>query len=223
MTSQTIIRHLNETALCLRREGFTVEQLPDGKLSVIYDGGMLCTVEKPGGISYRPSDISSPEIMAAKDRAYEIVSTVAEYMQAMDRSPYLKVPGVSAEYKSLIDFNGTVLAGTETKYGVNFVTWDWDFNYGGLSHGHYYSGNFNGAKKDFAVRSGMVENDLFFNEDQLIEMYRCCTDTLDENYILTRAQVATIRSIKEQISKALPNIHELISSQSESELSSLTM
>jgi len=31
-----------------------------------------------------------------------------------------------------------VLAGTPSKYGVQFVTWDWDYDRTGVSHGHYF-------------------------------------------------------------------------------------
>lgn len=125
---ETKHRYMAETALCLRNEGYAVERLENDRLVITHECGLLCTSENPGGISYRQGDMSSPEIEKSKDHAFAIVERVAEYMRNMDRAPVLKVPGVEDKYKLLAEFNGTVLAGMETKYGVNFVTWDRDFN-----------------------------------------------------------------------------------------------
>lgn len=209
-------RHLSETALRLRNAGFHVDNLPDDRLLVSHDESLLCTVENPGGISYRQQDMSDPELLKAKDQAYEIVRQVAEYMRLMDRAPILKVPGLSDQYKSLADFNGTVLAGMESKYGVMFVTWDWDFNYQGLSHGHYYSQNYEGAKQDFATRSGLVQERQIFNAEQLTEIYRCCGDTLNGDFELSNGQEKLIRGLQEQIEDLLPDDARQIAQHSQS-------
>ncbi len=213
LDSETRQRHLKETALRLQDEGYTVEWQENARLIVAHENGMLCTVENPGGISYRQEDMANPLIEATKDKAYDIVRQVAEYMRNMDRAPILKVPGVKDQYKLLAEFNGTVLAGMATKYGVNFVTWDRDFNYEGLSHGHYYANNYEGAKKDFATRSGLIASNQLFETNQLVEIYRCCEDTLAGDYELTNEQEKVIQSIKTQVEDAVPDIHSKISAQ----------
>ena len=70
--------------------------------------------------------------------------------------PELRATGLDGGYKLLGEFNDTVLAGRETRYGVNFITWSWDPSHTGLSHGNYFMENYAGAKQDFAVRSGAV-------------------------------------------------------------------
>ena len=47
----------------------------------------------------------------------------------METAPQLKASGLDGDYRILADFGGTVLAGTPSKYGVQFVTWDWDYGY----------------------------------------------------------------------------------------------
>ena len=46
--------------------------------------------------------------------------------------------GLDSDYRILADFGGTVLAGSPSKYGVQFVTWDWDYDRTGVVHGHYF-------------------------------------------------------------------------------------
>ena len=133
-------RYLREVAIVLAREGFHTDRTQTGGLRVLLDGAPLCEVTETGGITYRNEDIDEPERIAAKDKVYEIVRTTAEYMRQMETAPFLKAEGLEDGYKVLADFNDIVLAGIQSKYGVQFVTWDWSFDRKGVCHGHYYTG-----------------------------------------------------------------------------------
>lgn len=206
-------KYLTETALALRREGFQAEQITGGHLGVWIDGKPLCKVSEIGGITYRSDNIPTPECVAAKDKAYRIVCTTAEYMRQMEQAPPLKVRDLADRYKVLADFNGVVLAGTQGKYGVEFVTWDWDYDRKGVSHGHYFARNYEGAKQDFATRSGLIPEQQIFKDEQLIEIYRCCADTLDAGFDLTYEQEKCIKSVQEQIENGMPDIMDRIREQ----------
>ena len=199
-----------EAALSLQNEGYGVERHSDEHLLVSLDGKPLCEVTNTTGITYRQENISSPEREAAKDKAYEIVRAVGEYTRQMQSAPKLEVPGLSNQYKLLADFNGTVLAGMESRYGMQFVTWDWDFDRKGLSHGHYYGNNYIGAKQDFATCSGLMDRQRLFTDEQLIEIYRCCEDTLEDTYELTAKQRKCIEGVQDQIKDAIPDVLERI-------------
>ena len=206
MTEEIKSKYFAETAIALRREGFQVEQLQDGHLNVMMDDQPLCEVYKIGGIIYR--DVSTPERTAAKDRTFGIVSTTAEYIRGMELAPPLGIKDLKDRYKVLADFNGTVLACTHGEFGVEFVTWDWDFDRDGVSHGHYFGGDYRGAKQDFVTRSGLIPEQHVFTDDQLIEIYRCCADTLDAGIYLTNEQAECICSVQNQIKSGIPNIME---------------
>lgn len=113
----------------------------------------------------------------------------------------------------LADFNGTVLAGHPTQYGVHFVTWNWNFDRTGLNYGRYFQENYSGAKQDFATRSGLISKQQIFNEVQLTEIYRCCADTLDAGFDLTYDQEQRIKGVQEQILSGMPNILDHINEQ----------
>ena len=132
-------RYLRETAIVLAREGFHTGRTNAGRLRVLLDGAPLCEVTETGGITYRNEDIDEPERIAAKDKVYEIVRTTAEYMRQMETAPFLKADGLEDGYKVLADFNGTVLAGVQSKHGVHFVTWDWAYRDNGSSTSNLYS------------------------------------------------------------------------------------
>ena len=63
-------------------------------------------------------------------------------MRQMETAPFLKAEGLEDGYKVLADFNGTVLAGVQSKHGVHFVTWDWAYGHTGVCHGHYFMENY---------------------------------------------------------------------------------
>ena len=209
-------RYLRETEIVLAREGFRTDRTDTGKLRVLLDGTPLCEVTENGGITYRNEDINEPERVAAKDMVYEIVRNTAEYMRQMETAPFLKADGLEDGYKVLADFNGTVLAGVQSKHGVQFVTWDWDYDRTGVVHGHYFMENYDGAKQDFATRSGLIQKEQLFSPEQLTEIFRCCADSVDEDFFeLTDTQEEMIRGIQQQIRACVPDLDERVRQQEE--------
>lgn len=203
-------RYLREAEVVLAREGFLTDRIRTGGLRVLLDGLPLCEVPESGGVTYRMADISTPERITAKDKVYSIVRAVTEYMYQMERAPILQVDGLEDSYK--------VLAGCQSKYGTQFVTWDRDFDHRGVSHGHYYtglyaSGNYEAAKRDFATRSGLIPEQQVFREEQLIEIYQCCTDTLQNDAALSYKREKAIQEVQEQIEQCLPDVMERIQQQ----------
>jgi hypothetical protein len=209
-------RYLREAAIVLAREGFQTDRTHTGGLHVLLDGSPLCEVTESGGIAYRNEDINEPERIDAKDKVYEIARAIAEYMRQMETAPFLKADGLEDGYKVLADFNGTVLAGVQSKHGVHFVTWDWAYGHAGVCHGQYFMENYAGAKQDFAIRSGLIQKEQLFSTEQLTEIYRCCTDSVNEDFFeLTDKQVELIHSVQQQIEICVPDLDERIRQQEE--------
>ena len=141
----TQLRYLEETATRLRQNGFTVEPIEDHHLPVCWEKGRLCRITGKGSVFYRREDADTPQAEDALYRVEDIAAKTLEYMTAMKAAPQLKASGLDGDYRILADFGGTVLAGTPSKYGVQFVTWDWDYDRTGVSHGHYFMENYDKA------------------------------------------------------------------------------
>lgn len=204
--------YFTEAALALRRMGYTVEQASDEHLKVSLDSHPLCEVKEIAGISYRQENLSTAKLEYAKDSVYQTVSTVAEYVKQMRYAPPMNIYGLE-NYRVLADFNGTVLAGMNSKTGAQFVTWDWDFDRSGVSHGHYYNNNYAAAKQDFAIRSRLIPEERIFNEEQLMAIYRSCEGALNYGLDVSNEQEKCLRSVQEQIEYTIPNIAEIIKEQ----------
>lgn len=75
---------------------------------------------------------------------------------------------------------------------------------------------FNAAKQDFATRSGLIPKEQLFSPEQLTEIFRCCADSVDEDFFeLTDTQEEMIRGIQQQIRVCVPDLNERIRQQEE--------
>ncbi len=164
--------YFKELAVVLGRAGFTPLPQENDFLPVEYHGQRLCRVNAQGNVFYRQEEVDSPEREQARVKVTDMAGTVLEYMRHLEHAPTIQAMGLSEPYQALAEFNGTVLAGRLTSSGAKFVTWDWDFNHTGLNHGHYYEGNYVGAKRDFAIRSGLIPDERQFTTEQLVEIYQ---------------------------------------------------
>jgi len=140
MTTEERSRYFKELTLNLRHEGFTAGPETDGLLPVELEGRRLCLALEGGGVRYRKEDAACDSGSAALDRVTAIAKVTAEYMSQMETAPQLTASGLTGDYRLLADFNGTVLAGHPTQYGVQFITWERVQNRTALYQGNYHSG-----------------------------------------------------------------------------------
>ena len=119
------LRYLEEVCIPLHRAGFETQPLDESQLPVHWNGAPLCRITGKGSVFYRREDVDTPLAEDALLRVEDIAARTMEYMTAMENAPQLKASGLDGDYRILADFGGTVLAGTPSKYGVQFVTWDW--------------------------------------------------------------------------------------------------
>ena len=213
---------LSEVGIVLRRGGYDTSVPDNGLLPVSADGLPLCRISETGSVRYRDADIGSAEREVALHEVTQTAETVSEYMKLMDAAPLLKAQGLDETYKLLADFNGVVLAGHSSHLGVQFVTWDWDYERTGVSQGHYMSNHYEAAKKDFAVRSGLVWEQQIFSPEHLTEIYRCVQDTLDHPYNLTYDREKCLGKIQEQITNLVPDLKQRIAQAQPQEKSAFT-
>lgn len=132
------LRYLEETATRLRQNGFTVEPIEDHHLPVCWEKGRLCRVSGKSSVLYRQENVDSVRTQDALQTVIDTAKMTSEYMAILETAPRLKASGLTGDYRVLADFGSAVLAGHPTERGVQFVTWEWDFDREGVHHGHYF-------------------------------------------------------------------------------------
>ncbi len=210
-------KYLAEVKGRLRREGFTTETSEEAIVTVSAAGHPLCQINGSGGI--RREELEGG-LEYACDQAVTIARSTAEYMRLMESAPVLKADGLTGDYRLLAEFNDVVLAGHErdSAYGVEFITWERTYDRAGVWQGHYYENNYSGARQDFAVRSGLLDQDRLFTNEQLAEVYRCIHETLDSEYTITDSRREILQNACIQIENAVSYLDELVQQSNQDEL-----
>ena len=198
------LRFLEETAIRLRQNGFTVELIEDHHLLVCWEKGRLCRVSGKGSVLYRQENMDSIRAQDALQTVIDTAKMTSEYMAILEYAPRLKATDLTGDYRILADFGDAVLAGHPTERGVQFVTWEWDSDRKGVHYGHYFQDDYEAAKRDFTVRSGLVPKDALFEPEQLAEIYRALRLVREQDESLSFGRDQELAELMEQVGKSLP-------------------
>lgn len=198
------LRFLEETAIRLRQNGFTVEPIEDHHLPVCWEKGRLCRISGKGSVLYRQENMDSIRTQNALQSVIDTAKMASEYMAILETAPRLKAIGLTGDYRVLADFSSAVLAGHPTERGVQFVTWEWDFDREGVHHGHYFQDDYDAAKRDFTVRSGLVQKDALFEPEQLAEIYHALAFVREQDESLSFGRDQELAELMEQVGGLLP-------------------
>ena len=229
MNTEAKNRYFQELTLNLQHEGFAVKsETEDGLLPVELDGRRLCLALDTGAVRYWKEDVANDARSAALDKATDVIRITAEYMSQLEAAPQLTASGLTGDYRLLADFNGVVLAGHPTQYGVQFITWERVQERTGLNQGDYY-GPLGGvdcyitAKQNFATRSGLVSRSAIFTPEQLTEVYRSIHETLENSCPMTEGRQKCLESTAKQIEHGIPDLEARveISNQKEMEFAAM--
>ena len=202
------LRFLEETAIRLRQNGFTVEPIEDHHLPVCWEKGRLCRISGKGSVLYRQECVDSVRAQDALQSVIDTAKMTSEYMAILEYAPQLKATDLTGDYRILADFGDAVLAGHPSERGVQFVTWEWDWDRKGVHHGHYFQNGYEEAKHDFVRRSGLLPKEALFEPEQLAEMHRALAFVCEQDEDLSIGREKEIKTIMEQIKCLLLELSE---------------
>lgn len=202
--------YFRELGIRLKYEGFQTQILEDGMLSVFREDKKLCVVDENAGIRFRPEELAEGEEELVRDRVKEAAVITKEYLKLMESAPVMNTGNEIDNYKMLADFNGVVLAAHDSGFGVQFVTWNWDQDRKGVYWGHYYGRNYEGAKQDFATRSGLMPEYRVLSPEQMTEVYRSIHETLENDYPITENRRKLLESAASQIEQSVYDLKDRV-------------
>ena len=198
---QQVHRKLNE-------QGIANAKLRDTCIDIYESENEIFKIDREGGMFYA-SDNRFRDVV---DRLHEIIQPIVcevdEYLRAMENGTELKARDFDMPYIKIAEYNEVVLAGREHSNGsFEFATWNYKNN--SLYHGHYTT-DYKGAREDFATRSGLVNKNLLFNKSELVEIYRCIEDTLNNEYEMTDKQKEMLEDIQTRIQNTVVGFDKLL-------------
>ena len=198
------LRFLEETAIRLRQNGFTVEPIEDHHLPVCWEKGRLCRISGKGSVLYRQECVDVPGAQDALQAVIDTAKMTSEYTAILENAPRLKASGLHGDYHVLADFGSAVLAGHPSERGVQFVTWEWDFDREGVHHGHYFQDDYDAAKRDFTMRGGLVQKGALFEPEQLADIYRALAFVREQDESLSFGRDQELAELMDQVGGLLP-------------------
>ena len=201
-------QYFKELSRRLREDQIESAVAGGGRLEVSLGGQPVLYVSPNSEVLLLPAGSGSEEANDLYNRVAATADEVYEYVEAVINAPILRAADLHGEFRLLADCGGAVLAGRERGpgQGYQFVTWVWDFDRLGVSHGHYYEGNFRGAKQDFAVRSGLISRAQLFTEEELTELYRATDYLLEEGPEPNSDQLKAIQTARTKIEYTVPDL-----------------
>ena len=201
-------KYFTELSRRLREEGIETAQSEENRLDVLFNGCPAFFVSPSSDVFLLPAGDRQLEVSELYYRVGQLADEVYGYVEAVEHAPLLCASGLQEEFHLLADFGGAVLAGRErgNNQGHQFVTWIWDYGRTGVSHGHYFEENFQGAKKDFAVRSGLISRAQLFTPEQLTEIYRATDYYLEEGPESNDSQLKAMQEARGKIEYTIPDL-----------------
>lgn len=212
-------RYLSEVSRKISGNGVTVTPDEDaGVIKVLHHNSPLCVIGADG-IRYNKDHINTEQKEELLHEIRNQVPNIAEYIKAFENAPPLAAEGLEEGYCLIAEHNRVVLAGKDMgKYGYQFVTWGRTYGDTGLTHGHYMNDNYPAAKEDFVVRSGLVDSNRMFNEEQLKRVY-CALDYYRwQNPDITDKQDTECKDIMEKIEHTVPDADSALHEEQSSEM-----
>ena len=198
------LRYLEEISISLHRAGFETKPPEDCQLPILWNDAPLCRITGKGSVLYRQENVDSIRAQDALQTVIDTAKMTSEYMAILETALLLKASGLDGDYRILADFGDAVLAGHPTEHGVQFVTWEWDYDREGVHHGHYFQDDYDAAKRDFTVRGGLVPKDALFEPEQLAEIYRALAFVREQDETLSCGRDQELAELMEQVDGLLP-------------------
>ena len=203
-------KYFAELARRLRAAGITAGHPEKNRLTVLLNNQPVLSVSAGSDVFLLPAGSNQPEAGELYHKVAQTADEVYAYVEAVQTAPLLHASGLSEKFHLLADFGGAVLAGRELEngWGYQFVTWIWDHDRTGVCHGHYYEEDFQGAKQDFAVRSGLISKAQLFSPEELTQLYRATDYLLDEGPEPEDGQLKALQTSRTKIEYTVPDLAE---------------
>ena len=198
------LRYLEEVCISLHRAGFETKPPEDCQLPILWNDAPLCRITGKGSVLYHQENVDSIRAQDVLQSVIDTAKMTSEYMVILEYAPRLKASGLTGDYRILADFGDAVLAGHPTERGVQFVTWEWDFDRKGVHHGHYFQDDYDAAKREFTVRGGLVQKDALFEPEQLAQIYHALSFVREQDESLSFGRDRDLAELMEQVGKSLP-------------------
>ncbi len=186
--------------------GYRVEQSKDDQcyLAVFLGEEQVCSFQRSGAMYF---DRDSPLAQKGQELHDLFLSTKQEHTRYADAEP-LNIEGITG-FRRLAEYGDFLLAARIGEDGeVKYVTWQYDHDHTGVTTGHYFESNAEGAKQDFAIRAGLVQECKVFGREEMEVLYHACMVCAQSDCNMTFEDEKKLQEITEKLAQNLPGLED---------------
>ena len=160
----------------------------------------ICRFEKTGAMRFWRD---SPFVEERKE-LHSLLLDLKERNDLYLNAKPLDCEGVR-DFRLISEFGNHLLAAKQSKDNeIRFVTWQYDYDRTGVTLGHYYETNYEGALKDFTVRSGLIDENQLFSAEEIAVLYASCIFRGRHDDDLTFESEQELHTVIEKLESNLP-------------------
>lgn len=136
-------------------------------LDAFRQGAEICQFEMSGAMRYYPDN----PLVNERRELHDLLLDMKQAHDLYADAPPLLATDVKG-FRLISAFGDAVLAAKMSKDDeVRFNTWQYTYDRTAVTMGHYFETNYEGAKKDFAIRAGLLDENQLFTEDEMKVLY----------------------------------------------------
>lgn len=195
----------------IRRENMPAD--PKVLLTVLKGQEEICRFEKGGAMRFWPESPYAEE----RNKLHDLLLNLkGRYDLYLDAKP-LNCADVR-DYRLISEFGKYLLAAKRSEdKEIRFTTWQYTYDRTGVTLGHYYETNFDGTRKDFITRSGLIDPKKLFTEEELLVLYEACIFRDLNDAELDFDSGGKLQAVVKKLESNLPNLPEAPESRQEQE------
>ncbi|MGV8147040.1 MAG: hypothetical protein ACLKAK_11880 [Alkaliphilus sp.] len=163
------------------------------------------------GVIFRDGQVSASDAVDIEDSANCSINSAVEnakkYIVAYENAEELELEGLRTGYRKIIEHNNYILAMKEMEQGngYEFVTWMYSHDKKGVTIGRYFN-DYESAKENMALRSGLIDRNKMFNETELKLIHTNLINYVVMNPNIEYKAEEAIGSVLDKIENIIPEI-----------------
>lgn len=176
------------------------ESDPELLLTAFMGEKEVCCFERSGAMRH----FRDNPLVAERKELHNLLLTMKEPFDLyLGAKPLEFVEG----YRLISDFKNHLLAAKlgEDKQ-LHFTTWEYTYDRTGVTIGHYYDQNYQGALQDYMLRSGLVSEQERFTEEELVVLHDACAFRGRADDEISYDDEKALRAVMDKVESNIPSL-----------------
>lgn len=179
------------------------QQAGDEKLLTAYrSGNEVCKFETGGAMRYMEDN----PLVTEREELHSLLLDMKQAHDLYADAAPLELAEIR-DYRLISQFGDALLAAKMTKdHEVRFTTWEYTYDHTGVTWGHYYETNYEGAKRDFALRAGLIDENQLFTKEELVALHDACVFRGRNDDEISYEDEKKLQAVMEKVEENIPDL-----------------